>query len=235
MSWPKALQKALWILEGSHPEIAEARRKDEKREKSRTRVDDACDLWLAEQKRLHPREKSGTYDRYCSIANRIKNWANAHKRINCIGDITTADLRAWYGSKEWTDQKANTRANDWKMIRMVFKWLLEDGVLEENPILKIKPGKPAHGEQGPYTPAQLSTIFTHAAICRIPDNVGPEEKLVYRERLTTFITTLLRVGCDVVDAVLFQPGKIKDESTSDGASQPVYEYKRKRKRKTTGQ
>jgi integrase len=229
-TWDAAIREAKYILKGYDPDVARGREIKETREKSRTSVDDAVDLWLVEQKRLHPPKKNRSYERYETTANRIKRWALAHKRITSIGDITTADLRTWYGSEEWTEQPANTQAGDWLKIRMLFKWLHAERVISENPILVIKPNKPGRGRQGPYTPTQLAIIFGHVEITPIPRKTSPEEKLVYRERLTKFMTTLLRVGTDVVDAVLFQPGEIQDEFTSDGVLQAVYTYKRKKEK-----
>jgi integrase len=61
----------------------------------------------------------------------------------------------------------------------------------------------------------------------IPAQTDLREKKVYVERLTTFITLLLNVGCDLVDAVLHEHERITDEKVGNHVV-PVYRYRRQK-------
>jgi hypothetical protein len=73
-------------------------------------------------------------------------------------------------------------------------------LLDRNPIAELKKVK---GEQepvqGPYRDEQVNAAFAQVGLSPIPRNIGPEERLIYRSRLTAFITALLNLGADAVD------------------------------------
>jgi len=91
-------------------------------------------------------------------------------------------------------------------------YLHERKVITDNPIASIPSSKaPTNHLQGPYTDEQLAAIIAAASKAD--------------KRTQRFLDLLLNTGCDLIDAVLHQPGRIKDE-TIVGRTVPVYRYKR---------
>ena len=89
------------------------------------------------------------------------------------------------------------------------------GVLKQNPILAIKADRPPKDHvQDPYTEDQVKALMASIKDT-IPDSIDVREKHVYVERLTAYLTLLLNVGCDLVDAVLHEPERITEEKVGD--------------------
>jgi integrase len=222
-SWADAQRIASETLRGFDPDIAAARATVVVSERAKTTVHDACALWIARTEREYG--NANTLAQYRCLTNKFERWARANA-IGCIQDITTLQLERWYSSTEWTRRSEVYRANRWGVLRSLFNFLKERKVIVDNPIAPIKRVR-VSGDltQGPYSDDQVKRLFAHVAVAPIATTLPREEKLVYRQRMLAFLTLLLHTGCDLIDAVNFEPERIKDMKV-DGVTFPVYRYNR---------
>lgn len=210
-SWGEAQEIAKKTLEGLNPEVAAARKKVEERQGKMVDIEKATKQWL--DNRLSRTESEGSKDQWRATVKKFREWAAA-QGIRHIHQITTAQLDDWYSSSEWTDYAPSTRKQRWVMTRMMFRYWVERGLIEKNPILSIKPIKTS-GEQvqGPYSEKQVEALL---------------QEVVGDARLRAFVLLLLNTGCDVVDAVVFEPSRIQDERIA-GVTVPIYRYRRRKR------
>jgi integrase len=97
------------------------------------------------------------------------------------------------------------------MVRSMFRYWHEHKVIPDNVAATVKPVK-ANGDhvQGPYSDEQVEAVLREV-------EADP--------RLLAFASLLLHTGCDVMDAVLFEPARIRDYVV-EGRQVSVYRYKR---------
>lgn len=154
--------------------------------------------------------KEGSYEQYSVIARELQRWAKDMGILH-IQEVTSLQLASWYASRHWTERSVSTRRQRWVMLRSMFRYWHEHKVIAENVAAIVKPVK-ASGDhvQGPYSDQQVEAVVRQ---------IEPDA------RLKAFVLLLLHTGCDVMDAVLFDPGRIRDYSI-DGRTISVYRYKR---------
>lgn len=222
-SWAEAQRIAADVLRGLDPEIAAARSVNEAIERTRLSVPEACKLWLDRTEREYGPD-SGSLVQYRGLTNHMIAWARSHN-IEAIQEITTIQLEQWYSLKPWTRYSEATRSQRWGVVRSMFAYFHERGAIASNPIIPIKQAKVSKDHvQGPYTDEQVQKIFAQVKFAN-PPRYSKQDVEIYRARLFAFITLLLHTGCDVVDAVLFEPVRIEN-MTLNGAVVPVYRYVR---------
>jgi integrase len=223
-SWVEAQQIASDTLRGMDPEIAAARVVTEKQERQRMTVSDACDLWIDRTRRQFG--DGGSLPQYKSLMVKVDAWASAHGIIH-IQDITPLHLERWYSSRDWLRHADTTRQQRWGVLRSMFAFLRERGVIDSSPIVSIKAVRPGKDHvQGPYTDEQVEKVLA-AIETNIPDNINTEERDVYGRRLCAFVDLLLHTGCDVGDGVLFDQGRVKP-TVIGGQDVAVYRYARQK-------
>jgi len=190
-------------------------------------VADACELWIARTESQFGSD-CGSLPQYKSLMKKLEDWA-AGTDIEYVQDITPLQLQMWYSSRDWLRYAVPTRSQRWGILRSMFTFLRECGVIENSPIAAIKPIR-LSGEhvQGPYTDEQVTRIFAHIKNT-LPPKSDLKEQAVYVERLNTFLLLLLHTGCDVVDAVLFDQNQIEPLSV-DGRVISVFRYHRRKTR-----
>ena len=221
-SWAEAQEIASGKLRAMDPEIAAARAITEKTQNELVTVTDAWQMWL--DRTEHKFGKWGVYPQYQTLGNVFKCWA-IEQGIEHIQEIKPIQLARWSLSREWT--RLASRSQRWGILRSVFAYWTMLGVLKQNPILAIKADRPPKDHvQGPYTEDQVKALMASIKDT-IPDSIDVREKRVYVERLTAYLTLLLNVGCDLVDAVLHEPERITEEKVGDRVIS-VYRYARKK-------
>lgn len=223
-SWVEAQRIASKKLRGFDPEIAEARSIQQGREQRQMSVHDACQLWIVRTEREFGSD--GTLPQYKSLMKKMKRWAR-EQGIEFIQEITALQLEAWYSSVDWVRHADTTRKQRWGVLRSMFAFLHERGVIEHNPIAAIKSIRLSRGHvQGPFSDQQVSEIFQHLRDVERP-RIHAKDADVYAARLNAFLMLLLHTGCDLIDAVLFNQEQVK-HSTIDGREIPVRRYYRQK-------
>ena len=208
------------------PEIAEARARKEEQERKHQgelmTVAAACDLWI-DRTTNKLGDQASVADQYRWLKKKLVGWAQAHGITN-VQEITTVQLERWYASKEW--QFADTtRAQRWGILRSMFAFFADRGVLTKSPADPIERCEVnVEHVQGPYTDAQVNKIM--ASIEKsVPFNLPLAKRPSYAPRIQTFMNLLLGTGCDVSDAVLHQPSRLEVHKV-EGKNVYVYRYKR---------
>jgi integrase len=210
-SWEEAQEIATEKLRLMDPEVAAARAVNEKQKRKLVTITDGCDLFLKRVER-NKGKSSGAYYQYGVMVRHLKRWAQ-RLQIEHIQEITTPMLERWYSEKPWSGFSPTTRRQVWINVRGMFRYWFEHDLMDRNPAAAIKPvDRPEYHVQGPYSGKQIEAILKHIEAEREP-------------RLRAFILLLLHVGCDVIDAVVFNPTRIEDV-TIDGKTVHVYKYKR---------
>jgi integrase len=207
-SWKEAQEIAASTLEGLNPDIAEARKKVAVRKRKLVTVKGACDLWLdATNSRT---ERAGSREQVAVMVKKFMAWAVA-EGIEHIQDVTTVQLDRWYMGSEWSKYAVLTRQQRWIMVRSMFRYWAERGILDKDPIAVIKPVR-FNGDhvQGPYSDEQVVAI---------------QRQVQNDEQLRTFVSLLLNTGCDVTDAVLHDPLRIEEVRIGENTIS-VYRYQR---------
>jgi len=223
-SWAEAQRIAADKLRSFDPEIAAARAVTTKRDAALMTVKDAGDLWIKRTKTQFG--EGGSLPQYRSLMKKWAAWA-VREHIDYVQDITPIQLERWYGSKDWLRLADATRKQRWGVLRSVFNYLKDRGVLELNPIAGISSIQvDGDHRQGPYTQKQIDSIFAHIGNT-VPLNIDTRERAAYARRLHAFLTLLLNVGCDVGDAVLFDQTRIEDV-VIESRCVPVYRYQREK-------
>jgi integrase len=221
-SWAEANRFAAEKLHVMDPEIAAARAAKEQTKSELVTIGDAWQMWLDRTERKFG--KWGVYPQYKTLGNVLKRWASS-QGIEYIQEIQPIQLEQWYSSHEWT--RLVSRSQRWGILRSAFAYWTMLKVIKENPILAIKADPPSKDHvQGPYTEEQVTALMASIKDT-IPGQIDVREKRVYVERLTAYLTLLLNVGCDLVDAVLHEPERITEEKVGDRVI-PVYRYARKK-------
>lgn len=207
-SWAEAQRIAADRLRFMDPEIAAARAVTEQHEAKLVTVKAACALWLERVARDLGRE--GSYEQYSVVCKEIEGWARSMGTLH-IQEITSLHLAGWYASRHWTKRSLSTRRQRWVMVRSMFRYWHEHKVIPENVAAIVKPVKGSSDHvQGPYSDEQVEAVMQHI-------EADP--------RLRAFVLLLLHTGCDVMDAVLFDPARIRDYAI-DGRTVRVYRYRR---------
>jgi integrase len=123
----------------------------------------------------------------------------------------------------WTDYQESTRSQHWGVLRSFFSYLTVCRAIAENPILPIKAAKVSRDlVQGPYTDEQVDAI-----VASVANETAKHTWASEGDRVQLFLSLLLNTGCDVVDAVLHQPDRIKNARVGD-TTVAVYRYKRRK-------
>jgi len=207
-SWAEAQRIAADRLRAMDPEIAAARAVTEQHDAKLLTVKAACDLWL--ERVARDLGKGGSYEQYSVVTKEMQNWAK-DMGLQHIQEITSLLLGSWYGSRHWTKRSASTRRQRWVMVRSMFRYWHEHKVIPDNVAATVKPVKANSDHvQGPYTDEQVEAVLR-----QVDDDA----------RLRTFVLLLLHTGCDVMDAVLFEPTRIRGHVV-EGREVSVYRYKR---------
>jgi integrase len=207
-SWAEAQRIAADRLRAIDPEIAAARAVTEQHEARLVTVKAACDLWM--ERVARDLGKEGSYEQYSVVSKELQNWAKEMGILH-IREITSLQLANWYGSRHWTKRSLSTRRQRWVMVRSMFRYWHEHKITPENVATTVRPVR-LDGDhvQGPYTDEQVEAVMR-----QIDSDM----------RVRTFVLLLLHTGCDVMDAVLFEPARIRDYSM-EGREVSVYRYKR---------
>jgi integrase len=207
-SWAEAQRIAADRLRAIDPEIAAARAVTEQHEAKLVTVKAACGLWLERVER--DLGKEGSFEQYSVVSKELQRWAK-DKGIVHIQEITSLQLGSWYSSRYWTKRAQSTRRQRWVMVRSMFRYWHEHKIIADNVAAIVRPVKVSVDHvQGPYSDEQIENVLHH---------IEPDI------RLRAFVLLLLNTGCDVMDAVLFDPARIKDLHI-DGQTVSVYRYKR---------
>lgn len=194
------------------PEIAKARAVNEKQQRKLVTIQEACSLFLKKVGR--EKGKNGNFGQYSVGVNHLLAWAD-RLHVDHIQEITTLMLERWYSDKPWSGFEMTTKRQGWINIRSIFRYWHERDLIDRNPALAVKPARgPEDHVQGPYSDEQVAALL---------GQVASEGDL----RLRGFVLLLLHVGCDVVDAVLFNPNRIQDVRI-DGETIHIYRYKRRK-------
>ncbi len=223
-SWADAQRLASDKLRSFDPEIAAARAVTEKRSAGLLSLEAAFDVWI---KRTET--KFGTdatvLRTYRSVKAKAVKWAR-REHIDYVQDITPLHLTEWQSSRDWLKLADTTRKQQWAVLRSIFAYWKNMGVLESNPIAGIATTKTAEDHvQGPYAQEQVDDVFAHVDQA-VPVNIPAREREAYAPRLRAFITLLLHTGCDVIDAVLFDQTRLQDMQINGNGIVPVYRYRR---------
>ena len=207
-SWAEAQRIAADRLRAIDPEIAAARAVTEQHEANLVTVKAACGLWLERVER--DLGKEGSYEQYAVVSKELQMWAKDTGIVH-IQEITSLQLGSWYSSRHWTKRAQSTRRQRWVMVRSMFRYWHEHKVIPDNVAAIVRPVKAsADHVQGPYSDEQIESVL-HQVDADI--------------RLRAFTLLLLNTGCDVMDAVLFDPARIRDLHI-EGHTVSVYRYKR---------
>ncbi|HVJ06754.1 MAG TPA: tyrosine-type recombinase/integrase [Acidisarcina sp.] len=224
-SWAEAQRIASHVLHGYDPEIAASRKLTEEEAAQLVTVKEAGELWISRSLRAGS-ELGTTTQLYRTQMRQLQEWADEHG-VQYIQEITTIAMERWYSSPKWSRLAMSTRQNRWSILRSFFRYLVERKVLKESPIAAIKPIKPdADLVQGPYSDEQIEKI-TAAVATASPRHVQQCEQGMFVERLSSLLTLLLNTGCDIMDAIKFQPDNIT-WVVLDGRRIPVYTYARQK-------
>jgi site-specific recombinase XerD len=222
-SWAEAQRIAAQVLRGFDSEIAAARLIQKDSQQARMTVADACQLFVDRTEREFG--KGGTHAQHRSTLKKFQTWASKNG-IFWIQDVTALQLEVWYSSAVWKKLARSTQHQRWAVMRTMFAYLKSRKVIPDNPIEEIKPVKAdAEFVQGPYSDEQVEKLLTQAKTLDVPLSVNCAEKSMYHDRLTAFITLLLHTGCDLADAVLFDPKAIEDVPLN-GRMSFVFRYHR---------
>lgn len=240
-SFADASRQAAAILRGFDPEIAKSRAQEAASEEQKKTIVDACKLWLARTRLQHQvkmrtdglpisrRERSkngGTLPQYEVLFRHLQRWAEG-KRIIHIQEITPLLLEEWRTSDDWSRLAVTTQQQRWGVLRSFFAYLQGLKVIDSNPFAGIKAITVTKDHlQGPYADEQIDAIFASVE-ASVPQRSDRAERVVYAQRLTCFLQLLLHTGCDVIDAVLFEPSRIEDVTLEEQVV-PVYRYRRKK-------
>jgi integrase len=208
-SWAEAQRIAADTLRNMDPEIAAARAVTQKHRAKLVTVKAGCGLWMGRVER--DLGKRSSYDQYLVVARKLQRWA-ADMGIHHLQEIRSLHLDGWYSSSDWTTKLSeSTRRQRWVMVRSMFRYWHEHKLISENPVVAIKPVKGTGDHvQGPYEDKQVDAVL---------------EEVANDPRVFAFVQTLLHIGCDVMDAVLFEPHRIRDVAI-DGRNLSVYRYHR---------
>lgn len=204
--WAVALAEATDTLKALDPEVAEARQEKQKAGRKMVSVGEGCKLWLDRCARDYGKE--GSYAGYLSLTKKVTAWAEK-RGFEFISEITRVEIEKWSGSADWIGLAKSTRKVQWTTIGSIFKYLVEIHVLDQSPVRVTKSRKKKdEGEflQGPYAPEQVEAMF--AAIDKTAGNAGEVKREVHAARLRAFMTLLLHTGCDLIDALVFNPAKL---------------------------
>jgi integrase len=225
-SWAEALRGASDILRGLDPEIAAARAIEEKKRVERVTVGDACDLWIERSKSKLGKDGS-TLAQYRTLKAHLTAWSGKNS-LNYIDEITTGQLQRWYQSADWTRLAATTRSQRWGVIRSMFNYWEKIEVLKSSPAKSIEAIKAGRGHvQGPYSDTQVKLIL--ASIGKdVAPNLPTHLKGCYVPRLRVFIQLLLDTGCDVSDAIQYQPTQISRFRIDKKRTIHVFRYRRQK-------
>jgi integrase len=209
-SWAEAQRFTQEVLRGLDPEIAAAREVTKKREKKRTTVADACQLWVDRAVNKFGKYAAITKS-YRGLKTFVTKWTDREGIIH-VHDITPVHLQKWQASNDWTHLAKTTQMQRWGVVRSMFAYLVTMEVLDKSPAASIKAmnlpkGSSSH-VQGPYTDAQVQRIMTSVE-ASIPVNLPVHQRDTYGPRIRLFVRLLLGVGCDVSDAVQFGPARLE--------------------------
>jgi integrase len=220
-SFAEAQRIAADTLRGFDPEIRQARAEQKKKDESRVTVEDACQRWLTSVKRTNG--DGGVWPTYQSLTKKLIDWAS-RKKFGDIQDITTSALDAWASSDEWTRYTKSTEHQRWMNLRSMFSFLVERKIIDQNPILPVKPVK-LDGDpvQGPYTDAQVEAMYAY--VVESVKNGDPQTAAIRAKRLEAMLTLLLHTGCDLIDASQFDLRRV-EQMQIDGRAIWVYQYDR---------
>lgn len=171
-------------------------------------VGQACDLWRQQMQRQLGKI---TYKSYAVPARKLESWATDLGVVS-IREITSRQLEEWYESASWLRLAWQTRRQRWVVIRSMFRWWRDLGILERNPAARLPPVRPGGRDvHGPFSERQVQAIL---------------EQVAGDPLLRAFVLLLLHSGCDLIDAVLFNPARIEDLRIG-GEMVSVYRYLRR--------
>jgi integrase len=202
-SWAEALREAGEVLRGLDPEIAASRAKAQVTVTPLT-VREAMHLWVARTETKLGKDSS-TIAQYRHLEDLVSDWAK-ELGVMHAKDITSTQLETWYGSGDWTRLAPTTRKQRWAVLRVMFAHMVKMKAISESPADPIE-SSPVDSDhvQGPYTDAQVRAILAHVEY--VPNTVTNEA--AYVKRLRAFIRLLLDSGCDVSDALQFEPHQLE--------------------------
>jgi len=209
-SWAEALKEANRVLDGFHPEIAEARSKQlaeaQKEAEDDTTVEEAVQLWLDRTEHLHG--KGSTSKNYRSFFRRLTRYVDKWnhgkpeaERITRISQLDPAFCTRWYQSWKYSNTTMRVR---WNVVRSFFNYLHQQGKLGVNPVVHIKAvSRQRTFNNVPFSSQQYEDILI--AVNRIGDSVArSRDTRVYRKRLHIFIELLRWTGMDIGDGVKYR-------------------------------
>jgi integrase len=207
-SWGEAVAEASRVLEGFHPEIAEARRQKAEQVRQVTTIQDAVQMWL--DRTQHMYGNGGTYQQYRSLlkglVRYVDKWnlgkAGAERKV-LIEQLDVDFCTQWYQSWKYSNSVMRQR---WGVIRSFFTYLQQQGKITFSPVLAIRAvPKERIFLNVPFTDQQYNDILNYA----LATDPGPSSDCkVYRERLRIFIELLRWTGIDIGDAIQFRPSMI---------------------------
>jgi site-specific recombinase XerD len=213
-SWASAMGKAQEALDGFHPEIAEARSKQQaeaQREvEEKTTIEEAVQMWLDRTEHMYGR--GGTYDQYRSLFNRLVCYVDKQnlgkpqaERIARIRQLTPDFCTKWYQSWRYSNTVMRQR---WGVVRSFFNYLHQQGKIAVNPAITIKAVPRARTYSNvPFSDHHYRDILNCTA--KIEDAVArTSDTKVYRGRLYIFIELLRWTGMDIGDAVQYRPAML---------------------------
>jgi hypothetical protein len=135
-SWAEAQRIASDTLRGTDPEIAAARGVTDKQDRQRMTVSDACDLWIDRTRRQFG--DGGGLPQYRSLMVKVTLWAESHGIIY-VRDITPLQLERWYSSRDWLRHADTTRQQRWGVLRSMFAFLKDRGVIDTSRSHPLRP------------------------------------------------------------------------------------------------
>jgi len=207
-SWAEAVAEASKVLDGFHPEIAEARKKKSEQARQLTTIQDAVQMWL--DRTQHMYGNGGTYQQYRSLLKRlvcyVDKWnlgkSEAERKV-LIDQLDSAFCTQWYQSWKYSNSAMRQR---WNVVRSFFAYLQQQGAITSSPVLAIRAVPKEHIFLNvPFTDQQYNDIVNYASGV----DPGPTADCeVYRERLHAFIELLRWAGMDIGDAIQFRPAMV---------------------------
>jgi integrase len=207
-SWAEAVTEATTVLEGFHPEVAEARKRNAAQAQSRTTIQDAVQMWLDRTEHMYGR--GGTYQQYRSLLKGLVRYVDrwnhgkpeAERKV-LIDQLDAAFCSQWYQSWSYSNSVMRQR---WGVIRSFFTYLQQQGKIAVSPVLAIRAvPRERLFLNVPLTDQQYNDIVNHVALVE----PGPTTDCrVYRERLHIFIELLRWSGMDIGDAIQFRPSMV---------------------------
>jgi integrase len=223
-SWERAEHQAQELRDSWDPEKVELRRLRAEKEQQQVRLEEAVDLFLADQiarlgqnstvqnsrslfAHINPATKTVTR------AGLLFRWVEkynasrpADRRITYISDFTSTHLTEWRAS--WSCNSDVTNHQRWRRVKGFFNFCKARGWIDDNPTCGIANIKVAKGNRTAIFTDQQYAQILKAIPLHAPKNVPYVTRTAWQRRLMVFTELLRWSGMAPVNAVLYSPSLV---------------------------